>query len=314
MITFGPVPSRRLGRSLGVNHVPPKNCSYACVYCQVGATDRMRIDRSRFLDPAEVVDAVARRIASCREEREPVDFVTFVPDGEPTLDLHLGEEIRGVRTLGVPVAVITNGSLLWRPEVREELSAADVVSVKVDAADERTWRDVNRPHGRLSFEAHLEGVRRFAREYGGELITETMLVAGRNDGPDHVEAVADLVSELSPARAWLAAPIRPPAEPGVAPPDEASLVRAHEIFRARVGEVELLIHEPEGSFGGGADPVADLLAILAVHPMRDAAVRAYLSDAGADPSTAERLVARGRVVRVEHGGESYFCHRIHAES
>lgn len=247
MITFGPVPSRRLGRSLGVNHVPPKNCSYACVYCQVGATDRMRIDRSRFLDPAEVVDAVARRISSCREEREPVDFVTFVPDGEPTLDLHLGEEIRGVRSLGVPVAMITNGSLLGRPEVREELSAAD------------------------------------------------------------------LVSELLPARAWLAAPIRPPAEPGVAPPDEASLVRAHEIFRARVGEVELLIHEPEGSFGVGADPVADLLAILAVHPMRDAAVRACLSDAGADPSTAERLVAEGRVVRVEHGGEPYFCHRIHAK-
>ncbi len=313
MLTFGPVPSRRLGRSLGVNHVPPTTCSYACVYCQVGPTCPMRISRTTFHSPPEVVDAVEARMASCRDAGEAVDFVTFVPDGEPTLDAGLGQEIRGVRELGVPVAVITNGSLLWRTEVRDELAAADLVSLKVDAADERTWRDVNRPHGALRFDAVTDGVRRFAEEYGGELVTETMLVAGRNDGADRIEAVADLVARIAPSRACLAAPIRPPAEADVRAPDEVTFLRAFEAFRSRVEEVQLLAGEPEGSFGGAGDPVEELRSILAVHPMRERAVREFLAERDAGPETLETLERAGLVVRVTHRGEIYVCHPIRAE-
>jgi len=313
VLTFGPVPSRRLGRSLGVNHVPPTTCSYACVYCQVGPTRPMRIARTTFFRPRQVVSAVAARIASCRGAGEPVDFVTFVPDGEPTLDAGLGEEIRGVRELGIPVAVITNGSLLSRPDVRDALAAADFVSVKVDAADETTWREVNRPHGRLRFGAVTEGVRVFAAEFGGELVTETMLVAGRNDGDDDLEAVADLVGELDPARACLAAPIRPPAEVDVRPPAEETFLRAFEAFQSRVREVQLLAGEPEGTFGGAGPPVEELRSILAVHPMRERAVRDFLSDRDVGSGTLEALERAGLVVRVAHRGETYVCHPVHAE-
>lgn len=313
MLTFGPVPSRRLGRSLGVNHVPPTTCSYACIYCQVGPTCPMRISRTAFHAPREVVEAAAARVASCRDGGEPVDFVTFVPDGEPTLDAGLGAEIRGVRERGVPVAVITNGSLLWRSDVRDDLAAADLVSVKVDAADERTWRAVNRPHGALRFDAVTDGVRRFAEEFGGELVTETMLVADRNDGVDQLVAVADLVARLAPARACVAAPIRPPAEPDVRPPGEETVLRAFETFRSRVDEVQLLAGEPEGTFGGAGDPVEELRSILAVHPMRERTVRDFLAAREADPGTLESLESAGLVVRVAYRGEVYVCHPIRAE-
>ena len=122
MIAFGPIPSRRLGRSLGVNHIPPKVCTYSCVYCQVGRTSSLRIRRCAFYDPARVAEAVRERVAQARSSGEAVDFITFVPDGEPTLDINLGQEIARLRPLGIPIAVITNGSLLWREDVRADLS------------------------------------------------------------------------------------------------------------------------------------------------------------------------------------------------
>ena len=123
MVTFGPVPSRRLGRSLGVSNLGAgKSCSYSCVYCQLGGTKGRQLRRRLFEAPESVYDAVAERVAACRASGQGIDHITFVPEGEPTLDVNLGETIRGVRRLGIPVAVITNGSLLWRPDVRADLA------------------------------------------------------------------------------------------------------------------------------------------------------------------------------------------------
>ena len=299
-----------MGRSLGVNHVPPKTCSYSCVYCQVGRTDLLRTSRTSFYPVAEIVAAVKQRLDACRREGEPVDYVTFVPDGEPTLDAGLGAEIRAVRALGVKVAVITNGSLLGSSEIRDELSAADLVSVKVDAADEETWRAVNRPHGALDFQAVLRGIEAFSAEYAGELLTETMLVAGRNDSSEQLEALAELVGCLEPSRACLATPIRPPAESDVRPPDQPTLLRAWVAFRARVDEVELLASEPEGEFAGSGAPVDELLSILAVHPMRESAVRRFLSEREIDPATIEQLLDADRVVRIVQEGQAYICQPV----
>jgi wyosine [tRNA(Phe)-imidazoG37] synthetase (radical SAM superfamily) len=274
----------------------------------------MRIRRRRFLAPAAVTAAVERRLATCRRAGEPVDVVTFVPDGEPTLDAGLGEEIRATRSLGVPVAVITNGSLLARPDVRAEIGGADVVSVKVDAADEATWHAVNRPHGGLRLEAVREGVRRFAEEYDGRLLTETMLVAGFNDGERSVRAVADEIERLAPERAWLAVPMRPPTVRTVRPPREAAVVRAHEIFQERVERVGLLVEEPVGRFGSDEEPESGLLSILAVHPMREEAVTRYLRESEGAPDALERLVEEGRIVRVRHAGAPYVCLAIHDRS
>ncbi len=309
MLTFGPVPSRRFGRSLGVNNIPPKRCSYSCVYCQLGPTNPLRIRRRRFRPVPELLRSVERRVAECRARKEPIDFLTFVPDGEPTLDALLGPEIRALKPLGIPVAVITNGSLLSHPEVRTDLAEADVVSVKVDTTDPATWRRVNRPGRQLRLPTILQGVAAFARDFSGQLWTDTMLVEGVNDGVDGLTQLGAFLEGIAPARAYLAVPTRPPAVPGVRPPSAATLVEAHEIFRQRLPCVELLTSPEEGPFGHGEYPPEDLLAILAVHPMPETVARRYLEEAGADPATLDELLAGDRVVRVGYRGGTFVVSR-----
>jgi wyosine [tRNA(Phe)-imidazoG37] synthetase (radical SAM superfamily) len=132
-IPFGPVPSRRLGRSVGINNIPAKTCSYSCVYCQLGRTSKLRLERGLFYEPERVLRDVEDKIHWARRNEESIDYLTFVPDGEPTLDRRLGEEIRSLRRLGLKIAVITNSSLLWRSDVREDILPADWVSLKVYA-------------------------------------------------------------------------------------------------------------------------------------------------------------------------------------
>jgi len=177
MLAFGPVPSRRLGQSLGINNIPPKSCSYSCVYCQVGPTKQTATVPRTFYDPDALAAAVTKRVQALRAQNEKIDFLTFVPDGEPTLDEHLGDAIELLKPLGLPVAVITNGSLLWRPEIRERLAQADWVSVKVDAVHQDAWARINRPAPSLRLSEILEGVRRFASAFEGFLATKTMLIA-----------------------------------------------------------------------------------------------------------------------------------------
>jgi wyosine [tRNA(Phe)-imidazoG37] synthetase (radical SAM superfamily) len=310
MIAFGPIPSRRLGRSLGINHIPLKVCSYACVYCQVGPTLQMRAERQAFHSPAEIVDSVSRKVAECHAKGESIDYLSFVPDGEPTLDVNLGAHIRALEPLGIPVAVITNASLLWMPEVREELAAAGLVSVKVDTTLPGTWHRLDRPHGGVDLAQVLDGIRTFAREYRGTLISDTLLVRGINDDADTVTCVADFLAEIQPARAYLGVATRPPVERDVRPPQKAALVRAYEIMRARVPQVELLSMHEEGAFTQTGDAVEGLLSILAVHPMREEAVQAYLRDAGTDVSLLEPLIQEGRVDRVVYQGATFYVRSV----
>ena len=121
MIAYGPVPSRRLGRSLGINNIPPKICSYSCVYCQLGRTKKMQVDRTAYYEPQKILKAVRDKVHNVKQRGESIDYLTFVSDGEPTLDINLGHEIELVRQLGIKIAVITNASLIWREDVREEL-------------------------------------------------------------------------------------------------------------------------------------------------------------------------------------------------
>jgi wyosine [tRNA(Phe)-imidazoG37] synthetase (radical SAM superfamily) len=310
MIAFGPVPSRRLGRSLGINHIPPKVCTYSCVYCQVGRTLRLRDHRRDFLGPAEVVSAVTDKVEAARRAGEAVDYLTFVPDGEPTLDRSLGSMIRLLRPLGIPMAVVTNGSLLDREDVREELIEADWVSIKVDTVDDARWRQVNRPHGRLRLERVLAGICDFAAGYPGRLVTETMLMAGINDAEAELRATASFISRLRPERAYLAVPIRPPAQPWVRPAPPTSVARAYEVFRALAGRVELLVGYEGDAFAATGDPAHDLLSIMAVHPMREQAVVRFLVRAGAPRSVVAELVRRGDLVRADYGGHAYYLRPV----
>lgn len=308
-LSFGPVPSRRLGRSLGINNIPAKTCTYCCVYCQVGLTTQTRNDRQVFYKPAELVQDVRRRLEAARRAEETVDYLTFVPDGEPTLDLNLGEEINLLRELDVPIGVITNSTLLWRDDVREELAKADWVSLKVDTVQETVWRKINRPKGIFRLAPILEGMLDFAKEFKGELVTETMLVKDLNDSREGVGQVGDFLRELCPSRSWLSIPTRPPAENWVRCPDEGSLNQAYQLLASKVEQVHFLI-DYEGDAFAVTDAVErDLLGITAVHPMRESAVRSLLTRAGSPWALVDRLLSEGALVRTQYDGHIFYLRK-----
>jgi wyosine [tRNA(Phe)-imidazoG37] synthetase (radical SAM superfamily) len=309
-IVFGPVPSRRLGRSLGINNIPPKACSYACIYCQVGPTRAVMSTPREFYPVEVVVRQVADRVHDARRRHEQIDYLTFVPDGEPTLDVHLAETIRALRPLGIPIAVISNGSLCWHTSVREALAEADWVSVKVDAADEPTWRHINRPAAALEFNEILDGVRLFASQFQGELCSETMLVGGVNDSVDSVERIAAFLAELSPSIAYLAVPTRPPTLASVRAPSEETVNRAFQLMDRVLPRVEYLIGYEGDRFAGSGDARSDLLSVTAVHPMRRSAVRDLLERSGSSWDVVDALVTEGSLRAVEWEGHRYYVRRF----
>jgi len=313
MIAFGPVPSRRLGRSLGVNNIPPKICTYSCVYCQLGRTLTMQVDRQPYYDPRRIVEEVREKIEKALGSGEAIDYLTVVPDGEPTLDLNLGEEIDRLKDLGIKIAVISNASLVGDEEVREALAKADWVSLKTDAASEEMWRRVNRPHGRLQLAAIQEGMLAFAEDYEGTLATETMLVTDLNDGQDSVEEVADFLTRLKPDLAYLSIPTRPPAEPWAQAPGEEAINRAYQIISNRLDHVEYLIGYEGNEFAFTGDVEEDLLSITSVHPMRDDAVRDFLARAGGEWTVVRRLLAEDKLVEADHGGHRFYLRKLNRE-
>jgi len=310
MEAFGPVPSRRLGRSLGINNIPPKICTYSCVYCQLGRTIQMRVKRQAFHDPEELVEVVRDKVEKARAIGEPIDYLTFVPDGEPTLDLHLGREIELLKPLGIRIAVITNGSLIWREDVRSELEQADCASVKLDSVREETWRRVDRPHRSIRLPAILDGMLAFSAVFAGELITETMLVEGLNDSDSLVAEVGAFLRQLRPARAYLAIPTRPPAEEWVRAPSEEAINRAYQILHQAIDKVEYLIGYEGNAFAFTGHVEQDLLSITAVHPMRDEAVSEYLARANADWPIVHDLVAQGLLVETSYEGHRFYMRRL----
>jgi wyosine [tRNA(Phe)-imidazoG37] synthetase (radical SAM superfamily) len=309
--SFGPVPSRRLGRSLGVNNIPAKVCTYSCVYCQVGRTTQLECGRRVFYEPRDIVKDVQDRLAGATAASERVDYLAFVPDGEPTVDINLGTTIAMLKELGLPIGVITNGSLLWRDDVRKELALADWVSVKVDAVSEHAWRRIARPHKSLQLPVMLEGILEFASAFKGRLVTETMLVKGLNDTDECARDTADYVSKVAPSKAYLSIPIRPPAEGWVTSSlGEDVLARVYSLFSQRVPVVECLIGYEGDSFALTGDFEADLLSITAVHPMRQEAVASLLSRAGFSWEVVGNLIARGDLVEVEHEGHTFYLRRF----
>lgn len=309
-IAFGPVPSRRLGQSLGINNVTTKACSYTCVYCQIGQTTEKIIEPRDFFSPTQIHDTVAARVEKLKASGLAVDYLTFVPDGEPTLDIALGESIDALRDLGIPIAVITNGTLLWREDVRTRLSRADLVSVKVDTVHEDAWRKINLPHHDLSLTTMLQGIREFSEGFSGTLITDTMLIAGINDDPASLSDTAAFLAEIAPRAAYIAVPTRPTTVKKTQGTDEAGLIRAHEIFAARLPSVELLTGHEVGEFAHTGDARSDMQAITAVHPMREGDVRHLLAKDQADWRLVEDLLAEGVLKSTDYDGEHFYLRPV----
>lgn len=306
MISFGPVPSRRLGRSLGINNIPPKICTYSCVYCQVGKTVEMQVNRSHFYNLEEIYIDVKTKTEKAQKRGESIDYLTFAPDGEPTLDVNLGRTIKLLKPLGFKIAVITNGSLIWREDIRADLAKADWVSLKIDLIREKTWRRINRPQRTLKSKTILGGMLKFADSYTGTLITETMLVKSLNESAKSFRKIAGFLNHLQPVKAYLAIPTRPPAEKWVRPPEEDTINEAFQILNERPFQVEYLIGDEGNAFSYTGDVKMDLLSITAVHPMREQAVSALLKKAGKDWSVIRKMMASNEIIETAYGGKKFY--------
>ena len=294
MISFGPVPSRRLGKSLGINNIPgDKICTYACIYCQVGATRHYTLDRQSFYSPEQIFAAVEKHLGKLQQMP---DYLTFVPNGEPTLDSPLEESISLLKKIGIPIAVITNASLLGDAQVRDALSLADWVSVKVDANDEAVWKKINRPHPKLTFESYKEGLLTFASGYRGLLATETMMVDGVNDGAELLQRNASLIATINPATAYISIPTRPPAMRSVKKPDEAAINRAYQIYTGAGLHSEMLLGFEGSDTGFTGDAREDILNMSAVHPIREETMGEILRKNGAESGLPDQLI-RENVIR-----------------
>lgn len=305
-IVFGPIPSRRLGRSLGVNNIPPKICSYSCIYCQVGITDSMSIERKEYYTPNEIFEAVSEKVNQLIKAGEQIDYITFVPDGEPTLDKNLGKSIDLIKSFGIKTAVITNASLLWMPEVRDDLKFADWVSVKVDSVYEDVWHKINRPHGKLNFEKILQGIETFAREYEGTLVTETMLVRRVNDTLESLNKTAKYIREINPEKSYILVPTRPPAEKNVEIPRENSLNIAYQIFSSYLNNAEFLFSGEGVDFTYLGEVESELLSIVSVHPMTKEAVEDFLNKADSNWQVIENLIKENKLKEVTYSGRMYY--------
>lgn len=310
LMVFGPVPSRRLGRSLGVNNIPPKICSYSCVYCQLGRTLKCSAERKAYYRPDEIFERVRARAELAVKNGEMIDYITFVPDGEPTLDANLGPEIELVKTLGLKTAVITNSSLIALDCVKNDLMKADLVCFKVDAVHEGVWKKIDRPSRRISLDAVLDGIISFSKSYGGELITDTMLCGGLNDGEDHVSALAGYLERVRASANYISVITRPPAEPLAQKPSEESLNRVFQAFDRARGRAALNTGYEGGDFSTAGGAESGFLAIISVHPMREDAAAAYLEKAGAGPELIEELKSRGEIVEAFYAGEKFYVRKI----
>lgn len=270
---YGPVPSRRLGLSLGISPIPKKTCNYSCIYCQLGRTSHLTNTRKMFFPLAEIVAELDRVLA----DKPQFDVVTIVGEGEPTLYLGLGELIDQVKQrVEKPVAVISNGALVFSSAVQSELSRADIALLSLDAWDEASFRQVNRPYGTLDFSAVYNGLKHFASQYQGQLWLEIMLMDGINDDLAALNNFAALLKDLKYDRLYLNTPVRPPAETAV----KAISRQKMEQALAVLGGISIDLLHSQGFQSNIADHYTAILSIIKRHPMNQFEIEGFLHSRG----------------------------------
>jgi len=298
MYVYGPVPSRRLGRSLGVSPIPSKTCSYSCVYCQLGRTNHLQIKRESFFSKHDIF---AETIKYCQTTIP--DYITFAGDGEPTLCRDLGWLIRHIKTsLRIPTAVITNSSLLYRKDIRQDLEKADVVIPSIDAGDARLYNIINRPHSGIDFHTMVNGLIDFSQEFSGKLWLEIMLVKGLNDSPEEINKIAKIIDKIKPNRVYLLTPTRPPAESWVTPPYSGSLLKAQELLKEVIPIVEYETGEIElDNFNNATQSIIE---IGSRHPMRREQIE-QIEKHFKEQGTIDQLIKEGKLIEQNYNGTIY---------
>jgi wyosine [tRNA(Phe)-imidazoG37] synthetase (radical SAM superfamily) len=303
---FGPVPSRRLGQSLGIDPVPPKTCNWNCVYCQLGRTIPLTNERKEFYSPNEILSEVKNAL----EKHAPgeIDWITFVGSGETTFYSKLGELIQHVKQMTeLPLAVITNGSLLYLPEVRAELISADAVLPSLDAGNALLYKKINRPHPEATFERLVAGLKQFRKDFSGKLWIEVMLMHGLNDTEIALKGIAMHLKEIQPDEVHILLPTRPPVETWVKPADEEGVERAQIIF----GSIAKVVNTTDGTFelAENEDLMDAIVDIITRHPMKESEILETLQNysQGDVQEILKHLEKDGKAQIVLRNGLRYWC-------
>jgi len=300
---YGPVPSRRLGVSLGISPIPKKTCNYSCIYCQLGRTDRMTNKRQMFYS----VEEIMAEFDVALKNNIKFDVVTIVGEGEPTLYLGLGKLISEIhKRTDKPVAVITNGALLYDAELRRELEGADIVLPTLDAFDEKSLKLINRPHGSINFEKVSEGLKTFSEEYEGQLWLELMLMKGINDDDDSLAKYEQMLKNIKYDKLYINTPVRPPSESHVQAVDPERIEYVVELL----GGISIDLLESEGFHSEIKDHREAILSIIRRHPMNQFEIEAFLHSRGCSDGAEilEQLRADDRVVLIYYKG--YVTYRL----
>lgn len=266
---FGPIPSRRLGRSLGISPLPKKTCNYSCIYCQLGRTDHMTNERQEFYKTEEIL----KEFQIYLKDADKFDIVTIVGEGEPTLCSNLGELICGLKEFTEkPIAVITNGALLSDAKVREELCYADMVLPSLDAYHQEIAKKVDRPYGTIQYEEEFQGLVKFSNEYQGELWLEIMLIDGINDDEDSIAEFQKRLKQIRYDRLYLNTPVRPPAEEGVNVVSPERMKYAVE----ELGGISIEMLSSGNFFSEIEDTYEAVKSIIGRHPMNQFELDGFL--------------------------------------
>ena len=294
---YGPVPSRRLGVSLGVSPIPKKACNYSCVYCQLGRTDHMTNTRQMFFTVKEIMaefDEVLRNNIK-------FDVVTIVGEGEPTLYLGLGELISEIqKRTDKPVAVITNGALFYDADLRSELYQADIVLPTLDAYDEESFKKINRPHGTIDFKMVNDGLKTFSEEYQGQLWIELMLIDGINEDDESLRKYSEALKELHYDRLYINTPVRPPAESFVKALDHEKMSHAVDVL----GGISIDLLDSQGFHSEIEDHYEAIMSIIKRHPMNQFEIKGFLESRSCNniDEIFDDLKEDSKVARVTYKG------------
>ena len=272
---YGPVPSRRLGNSLGIDPIPSKTCNYQCIYCQLGKTTNFTNTKKNFFPKKEIVAEMEKSI-NLNENK--FDYITFVGSGEPTLYKDLKDLILRAKDLSKkPVCVITNGSLLYQKEVQNALMCSDVVLPSLDAGDEKSFITINRPHPSINFENLIQGFIDFRKKFAGRFWIEVMVMKGINDTKEELLKIKEKLDLIKPYKIDINVPIRPPVEKWVKIPDKTLISVLNEIF----GDYTHINFPEEGKFNiYSSNFEKEVLSILERHPMRQDQIIETFSSTG----------------------------------
>ena len=305
---YGPVPSMRLGRSLGVDLVPFKTCSYDCVYCQLGKTSNKTVERRDYVGIENVLEELERKLNVISSFP---DYISLAGSGEPTLNKSIGLLIRRIKQLTeIPVAVITNGSLLWMPETQEALMDADLVLPSLDAGSETTFCYVNRPHPDISFERMVQGIAEFGRMFSGSVWLEVFLIGGVTGIPSEVKKIAALVRQINPGLTQLNTVSRPPSEEFAYAVSEK---RMDEFKKQLPGTVELIIERRQRKPLTSRRYEIDNSDILGLLSRRPCTMRGVSTGLGMNPGEAsKRLESLNRQgdIRIVRSGDRIFYQKV----